>query len=589
MKTTSTYQVYPIIFALMIISSLISPTWAYPGGDGSWQNPYQLSIPEDLICLGYDLDNYDKCFILMNDIDLSGYSFYQAVIASPYHLEDYEGDGFDGLILGDGHVISHLTISGDSNVGLIGTLGTYGRIHGLGLVDATIAASQNRAGMLVGLNQGTISQCFGSGTVQGHVYVGGLVGSHESGCITDCYSLGEIQGELFLGGLVGGNVVSDIVNCYSACILGGEAVNDGIPVYGLSDWHALASFWDSQVSGITGDYGLSTEQMMDANTFIDAGWDFLNESGNGGYDIWKAPATEGYPVLSLFNGHQAPWPHDEGVMWGMATLSEDPNQVLWNSPDVFLPEWQRVSVNQVIHGSDDKETTLKLSGTLTVLDSNNLVALDPEHAIPCQAFDEQGALIDLQNRLPVCEPSHHWVVLPTHPVEFELVLRQIDSTRLSTVDALTYALYAQSLIQMDLPLEVTADWITLVPGFRVKIDQVDIAGGICEYTIQESIDANGFSFGGLTENATPQATNRGFHFFWADSDVVYARQFINNQGNLINVTTLSGSSRHSEGKSISTLQVRIAQEDIGFVHYNIAIQPYSVLVPFTLENIPLPK
>jgi hypothetical protein len=37
--------------------------------------------------------------------------------------------------------------------------------------------------------------------------------------------------------------------------------------------------------------------MQDANTFLDAGWDFVGETTNGGSDDWAMPAGGGYPVL----------------------------------------------------------------------------------------------------------------------------------------------------------------------------------------------------------------------------------------------------------------------------------------------------
>ena len=50
-----------------------------------------------------------------------------------------------------------------------------------------------------------------------------------------------------------------------------------------------------------------------AQTFLDAGWDFLGEMANGLGEHWQMPAGGGYPVLSVFNDYV---PH---VLQGMGT------------------------------------------------------------------------------------------------------------------------------------------------------------------------------------------------------------------------------------------------------------------------------
>jgi len=59
-------------------------------------------------------------------------------------------------------------------------------------------------------------------------------------------------------------------------------------------------FWDTQTSDQTtsaGGEGKTTGQMQTTSTFLDAGWDFVDESENGAEDIWWILEGQGYPRL----------------------------------------------------------------------------------------------------------------------------------------------------------------------------------------------------------------------------------------------------------------------------------------------------
>jgi len=77
----------------------------------------------------------------------------------------------------------------------------------------------------------------------------------------------------------------------------GGLVGDGDPI------HVSNSFWNLESSGLAqsvGGLGLSMTQMQDPNTYLTAGWDFLNEVGNGASEHWDMSSEEEYPVLSVF-------------------------------------------------------------------------------------------------------------------------------------------------------------------------------------------------------------------------------------------------------------------------------------------------
>ena len=60
------------------------------------------------------------------------------------------------------------------------------------------------------------------------------------------------------------------------------------------------SFWAIQASGQSssdGGTGLSTAEMKTAGTFLEAGWDFVDETANGTEDIWWILEGQNYPRL----------------------------------------------------------------------------------------------------------------------------------------------------------------------------------------------------------------------------------------------------------------------------------------------------
>jgi len=198
----------------------------YGGGSGTADDPYQIATAADLIALGEDPNDYDKHFIMTEDIDLAGITYSEAVIPN-----------FAGMFDGNGHTISHLTIAGVSNVGLFGYLASSAEVKDLGVVDVNITGSGYDVGGLVALNCGAVTQCYSTGSVSGMSYVGGLVGWNDyAGTVSRCYSAGPVSGTgeySSVGGLVGGNG-GTIRNCSSASPVSGTSYVGGL--VGRSDY-----------------------------------------------------------------------------------------------------------------------------------------------------------------------------------------------------------------------------------------------------------------------------------------------------------------------------------------------------------------
>ena len=156
------------------------------------------------------------------------------------------------------------------------------------------------AGGLAGNNMGTIQGSYSTGHVTGVYDIGGLLG-RSRGSLINCYSTGSVSGEWSVGGLVGffGGPIT-ITNCYSAGNVTGITDVGGLVGTGHSLDNVLGSFWDIEGSGQTTSFrgtGKTTAEMQTAGTFLEAGWDFFDETQNGTDDIWWIAEGQDYPRL----------------------------------------------------------------------------------------------------------------------------------------------------------------------------------------------------------------------------------------------------------------------------------------------------
>ncbi len=87
-----TYQMKRLICTIAVIMVFsISAQAKYSGGAGTGGNPYQIANATDLVTLGANTNDYDKCFILTADIALG--AFTNSVIAPD---TDSSNTSFDG-------------------------------------------------------------------------------------------------------------------------------------------------------------------------------------------------------------------------------------------------------------------------------------------------------------------------------------------------------------------------------------------------------------------------------------------------------------------------------------------------------------
>ncbi|WP_210161632.1 S-layer family protein, partial [Rhodopseudomonas sp. B29] len=286
-------------------TSYTTPTnYSSNAGSGTTITAYMLvNTPYDLQNL---LNNLSGTYALGRDIDASATAGWNS--GAGFVPIGNNSNKFNGTFDGQGHSISGLTInrSGTDKVGLFGSTNNGSVIRNVGLVGGSVLGGYS-IGELVGINYGTITRAYATGSVtgfRGSADVGGLVGDNF-GNISQSYATGNVTGlgsNSSVGGLVGYNAVS-ISQSYSTGRVAGSAVGwSGL--VGGSGGTITASFYDQstigQTSGLTtisGVTGKTDAEMQNPFTFINAGWDFASVWGksttgaNGGYMMLRAVST----------------------------------------------------------------------------------------------------------------------------------------------------------------------------------------------------------------------------------------------------------------------------------------------------------
>ncbi len=353
-SSESPVQVLRNATELTIVISTGIYDWSANPGVGTIDDPYQVSTPGMLFGMKNDQFYYFK---LMNDLDLSNYTFTNGCVARSDFASARQFRGsFDGAC----HVVRNATISGYNEYSMTidyssGTkyvagffpvvTGSETVVRNLGLENIKITTDDSNtiyAGAFVGAcdSPKIIYNCFVTGMIDGvytsvyNRYLGGFagygvnidqcftdvevknIGDRQSGgfvaigkFITNSYCSGSVNAPNALnvvpGGFIGSVIISGSVqNCYStAKVTSSQTLANGFIGKGFNGiaGSVLNCFWDCQTSGVgtagtvsNGATGLSTAQMQDINTFLDAGWDFTAADGNPA--IWRM-AADGYPFL----------------------------------------------------------------------------------------------------------------------------------------------------------------------------------------------------------------------------------------------------------------------------------------------------
>ena len=208
---------------------------------------------------------------LADDINLTGKDW------TPIGTESrpYTGN-FDG----GGHTITGLKIdkSGTDNVGLIGRLGSGGKVQDVTLTEVNVTGG-TYVGGIAGQTDGTVENCSVNGTVTGQNQTGGIVGRNFS-TISGCSAEGTVTGNTNVGGISGlcvpnydtgtGSLIgSTIEGCHSTAAVSGISSVGGVvgnlgngcslmACYSTGNVTATITYGHANVGGVVGINGQGT-------------------------------------------------------------------------------------------------------------------------------------------------------------------------------------------------------------------------------------------------------------------------------------------------------------------------------------------
>jgi len=292
-----------------------------PAGDGSSGNPYQVSELKHLSWISHTSDEWNEHFEQTADIDAAATSSWNngsgfSPIGDWYSFNgSYNGQDFTI----DGIFINHASTD---YIGFFGRL-WGGYISNLGLTNADITGYNISGGLVGYLGYSTIVNCYVTGSVTGHLEVGGLAGLSGQSClIINSYASCSVTGGMSIGGLLGVNY-STISSCYAA----GD-------VNGFSDVGGLVGFsGDSDPVYIYNSYSISSVYATDSACGL-IGW------GNyiRAYNCYAAGSVTGeYFSIGLFGGQ---YNQTENCFWdveatGCTESDEGTGKTTAEMKDVF--------------------------------------------------------------------------------------------------------------------------------------------------------------------------------------------------------------------------------------------------------------
>ena len=193
-----------------------------PDGDGTAENPYQISSEDDLYWFAQQVNSGSTGIsakltadITINTDVLKAVEDDETTGLQPWTPIGDLSNAYTGAFDGQDHTISGLYYSGSGYyVGLFGRVNSGGRVKNVKVADSYISNSHSSGctGGVCGINYGgTITNCCNDGTVTGSNYTGGVCG-YNSGMITNCSNTGSVTGDR-VGGVCGGNNKGTITNC----------------------------------------------------------------------------------------------------------------------------------------------------------------------------------------------------------------------------------------------------------------------------------------------------------------------------------------------------------------------------------------
>lgn len=232
-----------IMPSMMLAKESITPT-PPTTGDGSVENPYQISSREELYWFAGLVNGtlpegggkkLSANAILTKNIIVNEYvldankDLLRGRDFIPWTPIGNDWIAYTGTFDGQGHTIRGLYFNNQAScVGLFGQIGANGKISNVRVLDSYFEFAILGGGVCGANVGGELQNCSNSSTVIGKRTAGGVCGmTNSGGTVINCKNTGSVRGTNTLGGVCGDNS-GNITNCFNEGTVGGEDYVGGV-------------------------------------------------------------------------------------------------------------------------------------------------------------------------------------------------------------------------------------------------------------------------------------------------------------------------------------------------------------------------
>ncbi|MHC4518575.1 MAG: hypothetical protein ACYTAS_08310 [Planctomycetota bacterium] len=293
----------------------------------------------------------------------------------------------------------------------------------------------------------------------------------------------------------------------------------------------------------------------------------------------------------------------------------DPNEAGWDVTDRFAFVWDSVEVSSQVFNPSytgrrdlyECDRTLAVAGKIHILDANDLVGMQVSDPNVLEVVDGDGnnvrwAPLPVRPIRQYQALKYEWPI-PRNPfatpepvlqpydvsVSFCVDLSQELGPSLSLFQWCAYAVYAEDVIEVDVPFEASDDWIEAAPGLQIRVTKATVE--CCDYTYWTEVRHGG---------GTVQAFDARLSPAEPIADYLVMRTLpLDAQGQPVSAaeddrvspaiwSERVDSTSWGTAKCGGWLLVLITQAEIKSIRHVIVVHPAEVKVPFTLTDLPLP-
>lgn len=450
-----------------------------------------IKTAQDLINIK---NNLSGKYVLMDDIDLSGYNFTGAVITGT----------FTGQFIGNGYTISNMTINAKpGDVGLFEyTKGAT--IASVNFKDVNITGICATAGALVGVAEDTlivsVNVDFGENGISTNAYVGGIAGLLKSGSRIGYSSTvgGTIESKANsslsqgnYGGLAGQVLDnSTIYNSYSTVDLTGNWIG-GIAGHVDSGSTIENSFHNGTVDGLGGGIAASVQDSTIKNSFYNsnkASQDF--ESFDSSSSTVTMPSGQSAGLVDSDFANPETFTNAGYINWDfsgdMPTLipptsaNISAGSIVINGTTINLSAGAIYSAISKINSYSDE------TGVTASINENGNVVLESDGALEVKSgtsdFFAVAGIITENTRITKEQAIDMGYTIITSGEQFVTAIKSDPSGKyilMNDIDMSTYALDWSSLMQgVDFEGTLNGNGYTVANFFSNRPSDIDVGGGL---------------------------------------------------------------------------------------------------------------